>query len=232
MRRAGRGSAAIIGFDEVVMLGYRDSGMPDTEANADPSPSHRRRPRRGRRPAGGGHPPRPAAGASSPTATTSRATRTPTTCGCTTSRCWPSTRAGDPDWYPELGEPWQPLEAVLLGLVAGRGCWPCTRRSCELGRESPFDEKWFERPDQDDRITTRIDVGDYLDARPQSLLAHATQVDPTEAFWFGLRRRGAGRGVPVGGLVLARSLSADPPTARSRTTCSPASASGCVGGGR
>ena len=25
-------------------------------------------------------------------------------------------RAGDPDWYPELGEPYQPSEAVLLGV--------------------------------------------------------------------------------------------------------------------
>ena len=27
----------IIGYDEVVMLGYRDSGMPDTPANEDPN---------------------------------------------------------------------------------------------------------------------------------------------------------------------------------------------------
>src|SRR5881392_3163269 len=29
-------SAAIIGYDEVVPLGYKDSGMPDTPENADP----------------------------------------------------------------------------------------------------------------------------------------------------------------------------------------------------
>src|SRR5947209_14754935 len=29
-------ATAIIGFDEVVMLGYRDSGMPDTPFNEDP----------------------------------------------------------------------------------------------------------------------------------------------------------------------------------------------------
>src|SRR5579863_3715859 len=29
-------AAAIIGYDEVILLGYRDSGMPDSEANADP----------------------------------------------------------------------------------------------------------------------------------------------------------------------------------------------------
>jgi mycothiol S-conjugate amidase len=30
-------SAQIIGFDEVVMLGYRDSGMPDSPANSHPA---------------------------------------------------------------------------------------------------------------------------------------------------------------------------------------------------
>src|SRR5947209_4386426 len=29
-------AASIIGYDEVVWLGYRDSGMPDTPANSDP----------------------------------------------------------------------------------------------------------------------------------------------------------------------------------------------------
>src|SRR5205823_917095 len=29
-------AAAIIGYDEVVMLGYKDSGMPDTPENEDP----------------------------------------------------------------------------------------------------------------------------------------------------------------------------------------------------
>ena len=29
-------AARIIGYDEVVMLGYRDSGMPDSPANSDP----------------------------------------------------------------------------------------------------------------------------------------------------------------------------------------------------
>src|SRR5215210_3642961 len=29
-------SARVIGFDDVVMLGYRDSGMPDTDANRHP----------------------------------------------------------------------------------------------------------------------------------------------------------------------------------------------------
>ena len=32
-------AAEIIGYHEVVMLGYRDSGMAGTEANADPAAS-------------------------------------------------------------------------------------------------------------------------------------------------------------------------------------------------
>src|SRR5437870_1063346 len=31
-----RQATEIIGYDEVVMLGYRDSGMPESEANANP----------------------------------------------------------------------------------------------------------------------------------------------------------------------------------------------------
>ena len=33
-------SAEVIGFDEVVMLGYRDSGMADSEANSHPDCFH------------------------------------------------------------------------------------------------------------------------------------------------------------------------------------------------
>ena len=35
-RRELEAAAKIIGYDEVVLLGYRDSGMPDTPANSDP----------------------------------------------------------------------------------------------------------------------------------------------------------------------------------------------------
>ena len=34
-----------------------------------------------------------------------------------------------------------------------------------LRGESPYDEKWLDRPDQDHRITTKLDVGEYLWAR-------------------------------------------------------------------
>ena len=52
--------------------------------------------------------------------------------------------------------------------------------------ESPYDEKWFERPDQDDKITAKVSIEGFTHARREGLLAHATQIDPASTFWFGL----------------------------------------------
>ena len=93
-------AAEIIGYDEVVLLGYRDSGMPDTPPNAHPD-AFANAPlddavgrlvaviRRERPQVIVTYPRRP-----------EPATRTPTTCGCTTSRCWPSTRPATPTPTP------------------------------------------------------------------------------------------------------------------------------------
>jgi mycothiol S-conjugate amidase len=76
----------------------------------------------------------------------------------------------------------------------------------ELGLESPYDEKWFERPSQDDRITTKVDVGEYYEVRIAALTAHATQVDPTSKFWFALPPEVARTVYPYEDYHLARSL--------------------------
>jgi mycothiol S-conjugate amidase len=76
----------------------------------------------------------------------------------------------------------------------------------EIGLESPFDEKWFDRPSQDDLITTKVDIADYADVRREALLAHATQIDPNSPFWFGLPAEVARTVYPVEDYVLARSL--------------------------
>ena len=55
----------------------------------------------------------------------------------------------------------------------------------ELGLESPYSPEWFDRPWQDDRITTAIDIDGYGEVRFDALLAHATQIDPS-------RRSGSG----------------------------------------
>jgi mycothiol S-conjugate amidase len=203
-------SAEIIGFDEVIMLGYRDSGMADSEPNQHPECFHQAdideaterlvRVIRRTRPeviitynddqAGYPHPDHLRVHDVSVLA---------------------FDRAGDPSWYPDAGEPFQPVKlyystwsrrrlvAMHEGLLKHRG-------------ESPFDEQWFERPDTDHRVTTRIDVGEYMWARTQSLLAHATQVDPTAPFWFGLSDAELAAIYPWEDWILARSLVGDIPS--------------------
>jgi mycothiol S-conjugate amidase len=117
-------------------------------------------------------------------------------------------RAGDPDWYPEAGEPWQPLKLYYTE-------WSPTRIMAlhgkyeELGIDSPFAGDWIERihaGEVPDRITTRIDIADHYHVREAALLAHATQVDPAESFWFGLPTDVARDAHPFDDYVLARSL--------------------------
>jgi mycothiol S-conjugate amidase len=94
-------------------------------------------------------------------------------------------RAGDPSWYPEAGPAWQPSK--LYYTVWSRSRMLATHhKMLELGLDSPFDEAWFKRPSQDDRITTRVDIREHFHVRREALLAHATQIDPNEKFWFGL----------------------------------------------
>jgi mycothiol S-conjugate amidase len=94
-------------------------------------------------------------------------------------------RAGDPKWYPDLGEPWTPSKLYFTLWSRDRSMKIHHALIAKHGK-SPFNEDWFKRPDQDDRITTRVPIADFMWARTQSLRAHATQVDPEEAWWFGL----------------------------------------------
>jgi len=77
--------------------------------------------------------------------------------------------------------------------------------------ESPFDENWLKRPSQDHRITTRLHIAEYLRARTESLLAHATQVDPTSKWWFGLDDDELGKVYPWEDWILAMSVLAEIP---------------------
>jgi len=113
--------------------------------------------------------------------------------------------AGDPDQYPELGEPWQPLKMYYSTWSRARMV-AMHEKFLELGIESPFDEKWFERPSQDDQITTRVDISEQWEVRTKALLAHATQIDPESKFWFGLPPEAMKTVHPWEDYVLARSL--------------------------
>jgi mycothiol S-conjugate amidase len=177
-------SAAVIGFDKVEMLGYRDSGMAETEANDHPESFHKadldeaagrlvaliRRERAqvvityGDDQAGYPHPDHLRVHDISVLA---------------------FERAGDPDWYPELGEPFAPSKLYYSVWSKARLMAAHDAMIAKYGK-SPFDESWLERESQDHRITTKIDVTGYMWARTGALRAHATQVDPDASWWFGL----------------------------------------------
>lgn len=93
--------------------------------------------------------------------------------------------AGDPDAYPGAGAPWQPLKLYYhMGFTKVR-VQAIHEELLAMGEESPYGEwldKW-ERDDKSDRITTRVDCGDFFELRDDALRAHATQIDP-DGFWF------------------------------------------------
>jgi mycothiol S-conjugate amidase len=199
-----RRAAEIIGYDEVVLLGYKDSGMPDSEANHDPAcfaradldeavgrlvaEIRRTRPQvvvtYGDDQRGYPHPDHLRVHEVSVAA---------------------FERAGDPDAHPEAGPPWQPLKLYYVAWSRAR-MTALHEKFLELGLESPFDAAWFDRPSQDHLITTRVDVEPWVDLRREALLAHATQIDPASPFWFGLPEDVARTVYPWEEFVLARSL--------------------------
>ena len=177
-------AAAIIGYDEVVMLGYRDSGMPDDEANGHPDSFaqadldeavgrlvtviRRERPQ-----------------VIVTYSDDQRGYQHPDHVRVHDISVPAFERAGDGSWYPEGGEPWEPQKLYYTQWSRER-IEARHRAFAELGLESPYEDFWFKRPNQDDRITTRVDVSDFYDARVGGLKAHATQIDPESKFWFGL----------------------------------------------
>ena len=123
--------------------------------------------------------------------------------------------AGDPDAFPDAGDPWQPSKLYYVSWSIAR-VKALHQAYLDRGEESAY-TSWFERgfdTDRKDEFTTLIDVGDYLHKRRESLLAHRTQVDPEGPLDAPPRRRHP-RGVPVGG-VHARALAGRQRRARRR----------------
>ena len=197
-----KASTDIIGYDETVLLGYRDSGMPDSEANKNPAAFaqvpleeeverlvgviRRERPQvvitYGDDHTGYPHPDHIRVHEISILA----------------FDC-----AGDPDRFPEAGAPYAPAKLYY-------SVWPASRfklihaKYLELGMESPFDEKWLARIEHDEVYTTTIDIDGFQQVRGEALKAHATQVDPNSPFWFGLPPDAvAGQEEVLGGVDLA-----------------------------
>jgi mycothiol S-conjugate amidase len=114
--------------------------------------------------------------------------------------------AGDPEAYPEAGEPWQPLKMYYVSWSIAR-VKALHQAYLDRGEESAY-TAWFERgfdTDRKDEFTTLIDVSDYLAKRRAALLAHRTQVDP-EGHWMRLPDDVIRQVFPWEEYTLARSL--------------------------
>ena len=117
--------------------------------------------------------------------------------------------AGDPDRFPQAGEPWQPSKLYYTGW-SRRRVVALHEAFLARGEESPY-AQWFQRdfPDRDHRFTTIVDVSDHLHRRRAALLAHRTQVDP-DGFWMRLPDDVVRDIFPWEEFVLARSLVGGP----------------------
>jgi mycothiol S-conjugate amidase len=198
-------ATTLIGYDDVVMLGYRDSGMPDSPANTNPACFARA-------------PLDEAVGRL--VAVIRRERPQVIVTYADEQRGYPHPdhlrvhevsvvafdAAGDASAFPEAGEPFQPLKLYYVGWSAAR-VLALHDKFMELGLESPFDDAWLERASSQVRpYTTAVDIAAYADIRRQALLAHATQVDPTSPFWFGLPPDVARSVHPVDEYILAKSV--------------------------
>jgi mycothiol S-conjugate amidase len=95
--------------------------------------------------------------------------------------------AGDPDLYPGTGEPWQPLKLYYSHGFSNKRMLGFHEALLARGLESPYEEwlqNWADRPDALERVTTRVQCGDWFEVRDRALLAHETQIDPTSRWFF------------------------------------------------
>ena len=147
-------SAEAIGFDEVIMLGYRDSGMAESIANNHPACFHMA----------------DLDEAVGRLVTIIRRTKPQVIVTYSDDQSgYPHPdhirvheiselafhRSGDPIWYPWAGPVWQPMKMYYTVWSKAR-LLAIHHAMLELRGSSPYDDKWLDRPSQDDRITTRL----------------------------------------------------------------------------
>ncbi len=175
-------AAAIIGYHEVIMLGYRDSGMPGSEDNrrADAFTNAA------------------AEEVLERLVTVVRAARPHVLLGYDSHERYPHpdhlaihrygldvfTAAADADRFPDAGEPWT-VAKLYAPVFSVTRMVKIHQAMIERGEESPYAE-WIERVDPDGDVgkrLTAIEVSATMGRGRDALRAHRTQVDP-DGFWF------------------------------------------------
>jgi mycothiol S-conjugate amidase len=94
--------------------------------------------------------------------------------------------AGDPERFPDAGEPWQPLK-LYYNLTFHKSRLERLHQAMLAAKmESPYAEwlvRWEDKPGDAERLTTSVPCAQFFPVRDAALIAHATQVDPTGR-WF------------------------------------------------
>ena len=173
----------IIGYDQLYLLGYRDSGMPDSEANA--------------RPDNFANAPHDEAVDRLATIIRAEQPQVLVTYGEDQSR-YPHPdhlrvhditapaieRAADTKWQTGQNEPWQVSKLYYSHGFSRRRILAMHQWFLDNEQESPFAE-WASKiaDDHDSKVTTRVNVAEWLTVGREALLAHRTQVPPS-GHWF------------------------------------------------
>jgi mycothiol S-conjugate amidase len=205
-----RASVDAIGYDELYLLGYRDSGMAGTEANARADNFANA----------------PLAEAVEKLVAIIRREQPQVLVTYGDERAFYEhpdhirvheisvvafDAAGDPDRFPEAGAPWQPVKLYYSGF-SFRRIRALHDAYEQIGEESPYAERIAQMEERfagaDLPIsppTTLVDVGDFLEPRRQALIAHRTQIDP-DSHWMRVPDELLRETFPWEEYVLARSL--------------------------
>lgn len=174
----------LLGVERIYLLGYRDSGMPESPANDHPDSFNRADPdevtrrmveiMRAERPEvfvcydeskGYEHPDHVKVHQIG-------------------TRAWHE--VGDPNKWSDAGAPWQVCKLYYFSAFTRQRIQALHEAALEEGIDShygEFLERWDEGGFAEPEVTTQIDVANYIELRNKALLAHATQIDP-DGFWF------------------------------------------------
>ena len=157
----------IIGYDETVLLGYRDSGMPDSEAN--------------KRPDSFAQAPLDEAVGRLVAVIRRERPQVIVTYGDNQNE-YPHPdhlrvheisvvafdAAGDPDRFRGAGPPFTPAK-LYYSVWSGERFRQIHEKYGELGLTSPFDDKWLARMTRTEPFTTTIDVAGFTEVRGAAL---------------------------------------------------------------
>lgn len=176
----------ILGVEQIYYLGYRDSGMPETETNKHPDAFCNADPQE----------------AIGKLVEIIRKERPEVVLGYDESRgyehpdhvavhewgtqAWRD--AADPTKFPDRGEAWEASKLYYFATFSKARMQLLHDAATEKGIETPFGgwiENWETIGFEDPRVDARVDCSDFIELRSKALLAHATQIDP-DSFWFAI----------------------------------------------